>query len=561
MKFCSFCTLLLVVTFWSCQTPFQREAKRTLVAIDSLIYEDYEVANDSLRDIDVFQLNLKNRGYYYLLSTILKSRLDESFVSDSAISVAVESFRSPLPNNNIARALIYQGIVRYKIPNIPDSLVFTSLKEVEPMVDAFPGLLRLEEETKLWFFLGILHYNNNNFQQAEKYLDMALRKAEQMEDVSAVVITSLAVFWRYMSIGNREKAKGVLDKLENVEGISFEDQYDIINARAAFYYYYKDYENALKEYKILEEQMSEVKLKPRLSNIYYSISRIYSGLGKRDSSLYYAKKSVEHFPDSLGEWQDYYLFVNLGSEASKVGDYELAAAQYKDAVDFLVDKSGERSEKKILELEKQYDLSEARVETLRQKQKFQRFAFIAGAGFVLLVFIVLIYFLNLRKSRVEYENERLMRISAEKEVAGKVREGFQRRHLLRFYQLITQREMVAQQRFDMLSQKYIRSDSSAYKELQTELNALKEEFSGMMYDLMNDDLFYSNVDVPSGFPLSNTEKVVLFLLKFEIPSVEIATVLGITNNNLRVRKSNLKKRILENLSDYPSLNNLLALFN
>jgi tetratricopeptide (TPR) repeat protein len=353
----------------------------------------------------------------------------------------------------------------------------------------------------------------------------------------------------------------VLDKLENVEGISFEDQYDIINARAAFYYYFEDYESALKDFKLLEKQMSDVKLKPRLSNVYYSISLIYSGLGQRDSSLLYAKKAVEHFPDSVSQWQDYNLYVNLGKAASRVRDYELAASRYKDAVDFLVEKSGESSEKKILELEKQYDLSQAKVETLRQKQKFQRFAFIAGAGFVLLVFIVLIYFLNLRKSRLELDNERLMRISAEKEVAGKIRESFQRRHLLRFYQLITQREMVAQQRFDMLSQKYIRTDSSAYNELQTELNALKEEFSGMMYNLMNDDLFYSNVDVPPGFPLSNTEKVVLFLLKFEIPSAEIATVLGITNNNLRVRKSNLKKRILEKLPDHPSLNDLLSLFN
>lgn len=153
-----------------------------------------------------------------------------------------------------------------------------------------------------------------------------------------------------------------------------------------------------------------------------------------------------------------------------------------------------------------------------------------------------------------------MRISAEKEVAGKMRESLQRRHLLRFYQLITQREMVAQQRFDMLSQKYIKSDSSAYHELQTELGALKEEFSGMMYNLMNDDLFYSSVDIPAGFSLTNTEKVVLFLLKYEIPSAEIATVLGISNNNLRVRKSNLKKRILENLYDYPSLDDLLSLF-
>jgi tetratricopeptide (TPR) repeat protein len=534
--------------------------KRKLIMTDSLVYENVKAAEDSLLKIVPKELSSRNRAYYYLLNTIVRNRLDKGFSSDSAINAAVEGLRNPIPDQNLGRALIYQGVVRYQVKNTPDSLVFVPLKEVEAMIEVYPDLVPVQEEIKLWFYLGILHYNNRNDNLAESFLDKALNRANEMRDVETQVVTSLAVFWRYLSSGNNEKAISVLDNLESLSGVSPELRYDIINAKAAFYLLQGDYANALKGYRDLENQITVMKEKPKLSNVYYSICRAYSGLGKVDSALVFAQKAVDHLPDSVSENDDFHLFSNLGSLAMQQGEFKLAAEQYKKATDFLVENAEERTRKKILELEKQYDLSQARIETLRQKQKLQRFTFAYSAVFVLLLFIFLIYFLNLKRSRVELENERLMRISAEKEVAGKMRESLQRRHLLRFYQLITQREMVAQQRFDMLSQKYIKSDSSAYHELQTELGALKEEFSGMMYNLMNDDLFYSNVDIPAEFSLSNTEKVVLFLLKYEIPSAEIATVLGISNNNLRVRKSNLKKRILENLCDYPSIDDLLSLF-
>ncbi len=552
--------LILLLVLAGCQTPFQKEMKRKLVVTDSLVYENVQAAEDSLQKIDLKELNSQNSAYYHLLNTIVCNRLDRGFSSDSAINTAVEEFRNPIPDQNLGRALIYQGVVRYQVKNTPDSLVYVPLKEVEAMIEVYPDLIPVQEEIKLWFYLGILHYINRNDNLAESYLDRALERANEMRDVETLVVTSLAVFWRYLSSGNNEKAISVLDSLESLTGVSPELRYDIINARAAYYLLQGDYANALKGYRDLENQITAMKEKPRLSNVYYSICRAYAGLGEIDSALVYAHKAVDHFSDSTSENGDYQLFSNLGGLALHKRDFKLAAEQYKNAMEFLVENTEERTQKKILELEKQYDLSQARVETLRQKQKLQRYTFAYSAVFVLLLFIFLIHFLNLKRSRVELENERLMRISAEKEVAGKMRESLQRRHLLRFYQLITQREMVAQQRFDMLSQKYIKSDSSAYHELQTELGALKEEFSGMMYNLMNDDLFYSSVDIPAGFSLTNTEKVVLFLLKYEIPSAEIATVLGISNNNLRVRKSNLKKRILENLYDYPSLDDLLSLF-
>jgi tetratricopeptide (TPR) repeat protein len=552
--------VILPILFWYCQAPYQKEINEKLVSVDSLIEEDVQAAEDSLSLIHLEDLDKENLAYYHLLKTIIGSKLNYEFLNDSAISASVESFRKPIPHRNLARSLIFQGIVRHRVENISDSLVFVSFKEVESLVNSYPNIVSGQDLVKLWFYLGLLHKENQNFQLADEYLNLALRKAKEVGDVESVVVTSLVVFWNDLRNGQKDKALSVLDDLDELEGITTERQYDITNAKAAYYMLSGNYNSALDGYLKLESLASGMQEKPRLSNVYYSICSAYKGMGKMDSAFFYAQKAVEHFADSVGEFHDSYLFVNLAEVAAGQDKNKLAVKHYRNAVEFLLKKVDERSKKRILELEKQYDLSQAKVETLKQKQKFQRFVFLAGALLILLVFVFLFYFVNLKRSRVELENERLMRMSAEKEVAGKMRERHQRKHLLRFYQLITQREMVAQQRFDMLSQKYVKSDPSAHNELQTELGALKEEFSGMMYDLMNDDLFYANVDVPQSFPLTNTEKVILFLLNYEIPSSEIATVLGISANNLRVRKSNLKKRIVENLSDYPSIDDLLSLF-
>jgi len=82
----------------------------------------------------------------------------------------------------------------------------------------------------------------------------------------------------------------------------------------------------------------------------------------------------------------------------------------------------------------------------------------------------------------------------------------------------------------------------------------------MMYDLMNDELFYSNLDLPLDFQLTDSEKVMLFLMYYEMPSTEIATVLGISTNNFRVRKSNLKKRMADYLDHSPAINKVVSLF-
>jgi tetratricopeptide (TPR) repeat protein len=551
---------LLPFLFVFCEPPGQEAVKGKLDLVDDLLEENPKVAEDSLSGIREELLNKSNLAYYRLLSVIADDKLYHGFKSDSLISEVVKEYRKTPLNENYFRALVYQGIVRYKVDYIPDSMVFVSLKKAEKLLASVRYTDSEKTLIKLWTFLGLLHENNQNIQLSETYYKKALKVAIEIGDNENIVASSLALFWNYLRENRLPEIENVFQVLDSLKNISPELKYDIINARSGFYMVEGEYPKALIGYGQLDSLASLVKEKPRLSNIYYSMSVAYRGMGRLDSAIFYARKSIESICDSA-EILDYYdLHAKLAELDYQAGIYKEAALQYKNAFALLKNSTKRKTQKRILELEKRYDLSQAKIETLKQKQKYQRLVILAAAVLTAIIFVLLIYYLNLKKSRIQLENEKLLRVSAEKEVAGKIRENQQRKHLIKFYQLITQREMVTQQRFDLLSQKYVKDDPDTYTDLQTELGILKEEFSGMMYDLMNDDLFYSNIDLPTSFPLSNVEKVMLLLLYYEIPSNEIAAVLGISTNNFRVKKSYLKRRIVEELSNNDTVNFVLALF-
>lgn len=554
------CFVLVSLILFSCDPPGQKEFRERLVRIDTLLKENPELALDSLNGISESDLGNENKAYYNLLNIIAKDKLYMTVESDSLISEVSKELKGFPPDKKYIRSLVYQGIVRYKLESVPDSLVLVPLKEAEKILNEREFLGANKIKIKLFCFLGLVHQDNKNYEIGEGYLKKGLEEARDIQDLENVVNISLLMFWSFLRYERFDQAKEILVGLESLDDLSPELKYDIINAEAGFNYTLGSYSEALGGYKKLELLAPKVMEKPRLSNIYYSMYLSYRGMGVLDSALIYAKKAVESIAETDLKYDNYYLYVDYADMAFKNGEFKVAAEQYKNAFSQLKDATDSKAEKRILELEKQYDLSQAKVETLKQRQKFQRFVFITGVLFLALAFVFLIYHLNLKKSRLELENERILRESAEKETAGTIRQNQQREHLLKFYKLITHREMVTQERFNLLSQKYIKEAPEAFDDLQTELVALREEFSGMMDDLMNDELFYSNLQLPDDLQLTDSEKVILFLMYYKMPSSEISTVLGISANNLRVRKSNLKKRMADYLDDHPYLDKVVSLF-
>lgn len=553
--------LFLTVLLSSCH-PYDKAAWHRLEAIDSLIYSSTELAEDSLTNIHVNELSGKNKAYYYLLRTIIDCKNFRSFTNDSTISEAVKAFESPIPNRNFLRALIYQGVVRYQTGQFADSVVFESLKEAERILSLKPGIVSDNTLTYLWLYFGILHRNNDNHLLAERYFDRALNTVHGNQNIETVVNASLGIFWSYLRKGYYEEALSVLNRLDSLDSIPPEKQFDVINARGAYHVMNGDHLKAVSAYRELESLAGKVSKKPRMSNIYYSIALAYERMNQLDSAIVYATKSVENLKDTAThKYDNYFLYAYLAGLAFENEQFRMSSMHYKNAFELLLKSLERKTQKQILELEKKYDLSQARVATLKQRQRYQRLVFIGIVLAIITVFMFLIYYQNLRKSRLALENERLLRISAEKEIESKIRDNQQKKHLLGLYQIITKRENNTQKRFDELSQRYVKDNPRIYNDLNEELKRLKTEFFDLMHELIDDEVFYTHLNIPESISFTDLEKMILFLLYFKMPTSEMTKVLGVSSNNLRVRKSVIRKKLYSVVRDNPEVEAVISLLS
>lgn len=153
-----------------------------------------------------------------------------------------------------------------------------------------------------------------------------------------------------------------------------------------------------------------------------------------------------------------------------------------------------------------------------------------------------------------------MRLQAETDIAQNKKAARQKEHLIALYHHLTRRHARTEERFEQLSYKYMKNNQPVHDEIQKELSELKSEFSAMLPELINDELFYSYIKLPESVSLTNVEKVILFLLYCQTPTNQIATLLTITTGNLRVKKLNLKRKISALGGEVDNLDEILALF-
>jgi hypothetical protein len=101
-----------------------------LVKLDSLILKSPEAALDSLEKTNPSNFSKYNRAYYNLLTIIASDKSYVNFTSDSLINQVVNdlsSYRVKHPNK-YARALMYQGLVRYRLGKT-DNLAYKPIKD------------------------------------------------------------------------------------------------------------------------------------------------------------------------------------------------------------------------------------------------------------------------------------------------------------------------------------------------------------------------------------------------------------------------------------------------
>ena len=516
-----------------------------LITYDAIIDVHPSVVRDSLQLIDYHDLSRSNRAYYGLLKVISDDKTYVNFTSDSLVNAVSEYYRQHDPKNrNYIRSLAYQGIVRTRM-GVKDSTVFEPLKEANRLLSSLyppdPSLGYLVN-----YFLGNIHYNNRNYSNAYDYFQQTLYYARRENDSTHVFDTYLALYWNEMQQKDFKKGKLYLDSLSNFFHILPEKDYFILNAQSIYYDIIDEPEKALdreKEKLGLYNAQEEIL---DVSRVYFNISDRYVGFGQLDSAMYYAQKAIELIEDSTYR-QNHLYFQNVANIAEKQSDFELANSFRKKAAEFYKNSVTERLNTQIAELEKKYDLTEAENATLRARQ--QSFRIIIGALLLMIVLVIVtMYAWRARKiSRMKLQQAELtlqqqqLQANILKEEAGK------RKWLLQLYSYISDKLTSLHGEVESLSQRYISSHPKVYKELEKIVKNTDAELRDITKMLATDDetfYAYTHLTDKEGFFNAN-EKILLMLLACDADNRQLATFMNTTLESIRVRKSQLKKKMTE----------------
>ncbi|MDD3080474.1 MAG: hypothetical protein PHH37_15415 [Paludibacter sp.] len=160
---------IILVYFSSCKQELNNADYKRITRIDSLLTSQPDAVLDSLKLINLNQLSHYNKAYCQLLEVIAKDKTYFNFTTDSLINLTVDelfSYKTKHPESYV-RALIYQGIVRYRM-KINDSTAYQPLKEALRILHemASPDL---RSRYLCLYYLGEIHDKNNNIKLAKNY--------------------------------------------------------------------------------------------------------------------------------------------------------------------------------------------------------------------------------------------------------------------------------------------------------------------------------------------------------------------------------------------------------
>ena len=538
-----FVLLTIFVMGNSCEYGSQRDMLQRLTALDAAIDLAPGRVSDSLKSLSYSSLSRSNKAYYNLLKVISDDKTYVNFTSDSLINTVSEYYRlHDKKNRNYIRSLAYQGIVRTRM-GIKDSTVFEPLKEADRLFNSMmspdPSLGYM-----INYFLGNIHYNNLNFTLADNYFHRTLDFAHQESDSIHVFDTYLALYWNEMQKKDFVKGKIYLDSLSGYYNKLKDKNYFILNAQSIYYDIMDEPEKALESAKLmLYDDQNE---NTDLSRVYFNVSDRFIGFGLLDSAMLYAQMAIDLIEDSTYR-QNHLYFQNVANIAEKQLNFELANNYRKKAAELYKNSVTERLNTQIVELEKKYDLTDAENATLRAKQ--QNFRIVIGALLLVIVLIIIaMYAWRVRKiSKLKLQQAEITVKQQELQANILKEEADKRKWLLQIYSNISDRLTFLHGEVQSLSQRYISSYPKVYKEIEKIVKNTDTELRDITKTLATDDetfYAYTHLNDKEGF-FNTNEKMMLMLLACDADNRQLATFMNTTVESIRVRKSQLKKKMLE----------------
>ena len=538
---------IIAILFFSCNDRENNEIHTKLAQWDELLEKNPEAISDSLKTIDPQELSRDNCAYYNLLKIISDDKTYFDFKSDSLIDRVIDYYQLHEPyGNNYIRALTYKGIVRTRM-GITDSTVYEPLKKADNIFhtqknpDPSIGYI-------LHYFLGNTHFSNSSYELSDKYFEEALYNAKLRNDSNHIFDAYLAIFWNKMARSNKIEGANYIDTLSTFYDKIPDKNYLILNAQSVYFVATKEFEKALEYDKKLLILTKSRKEDIDFSSLYYTISRRYNQLNQLDSAMLYGQIAINNIVDKSKK-ENYLLYNNVANIAEKQQNYSLANTYRQDAFVLYENSVKDRLNTQVMELEKKYDLSEAENIALKSRQNTLSIAMVALLLAMFATILIMLNLRNRRKARIK-----LMQLEHEAEtraIETKLleEEANKRNWLIQLYGYISNRLTSLQENFETLSQRYVSSNPKVYENMHKILHTTESDLREIPKTLIpNEDTFslYTNLSKENAELFNPNEKVMLMLLICKADNKQISTFMNTSIESIRVRKSQLKKKMQEN---------------
>ena len=372
------------------QAVFER-----LRTIDKSMQEQPAQSLDSLMAMDPSSLNKGQSAYYNLLLTIAQHKNRIPFPGDSAISSARAYFMNHTQEYyNQARASFYHGVVR-QMSSTGDTLAHKLILEARQIMaqhdirdDKLSALVNA--------YLGKINYADGNLEDADRYLSVAVESERKLGNSLNMILDLCKLLICQVTLRDSLRAERTLSILDSALTCNPDSRNENINnAKTIFYLYIPHQLDSASFYcQKWKPAPGDYGAKQQL------LATIYRKQGNFSAAIDCEIKAFENrrSADSLY----YHSYYNqLASLYDQLGNRDSSAHYARMAYQSLSDSYTQKTGKRVLELEKQYDLAAKEFELSKVRHQRTLLTVLLLSALILIAFLVW----NLRLSRQLKESD------------------------------------------------------------------------------------------------------------------------------------------------------------
>lgn len=489
-----------------------------LSQIDRLLYSSPEQALDSLSMIDEQSLTKGDKAYYYLLKTIAQHKNHISFYDDSIISLSRNYYVTKTHDYyNQARSLFYNGLILYKL-SFADTMAYHYMLSAERIVNDHSihdnRLIAL-----IHTYLGKINDFNGNYESASNHYQKAIDIEDKLGNYRNELLDYCELLICLTSGKDSLQAERTFDAL-NLLLSNHPDFHSsrLDNAKAIFFLHCRSQLDSALYYSLCwNPSPADMGAKNKL------LASIYRKKGEWGKAIEYEKIAFVNRREADKEYYHVY-YRNLADLYANWGYADSTSHYATLAYVSLLESYEQKANKRILELEKQYDIAtkEAALDRVRRDRNIVIILFIA-----LLIIVVLL----IREKELVRKNTMQLQREAKKDAVAKSVVS----SVLATYAGVNKRLAIIhnlpdKDRQEALNQFIQENKSNISRNLQSLLEGYHDTLPEIVRKV--DEL------------LEGTQKRTVFILtEMDFNPNEIGRMLGISSSQVRMVKKAIRDKI------------------